>query len=97
MDFGTTHDFRVRRPRCPRCRAKLNAAAGGKQRPVTGDLSVCVYCGELLKFIDDDGRVVTLSTEEFSALPSELRAQLLRVVRAIEDEEYGGTPHWRQP
>lgn len=83
-DFSTKHDFRKARPRCPKCRKKLTAASGGSRQPAVGDLSVCIYCGELLKFTDDDGHLASLPAAEFLALPADIRVELLRIMRAVE-------------
>ena len=40
---------------CPNCGGLLDGASGatGKQKPVPGDLSICLHCTEFLVFKDD--------------------------------------------
>lgn len=76
--------------RCPRCFAPLEAAtpvASGQpsRGPAPHDLSVCLYCGEILQF-DEQLQLRVPSPEEVAVLPGILREQLevaQRVVRSL--------------
>jgi hypothetical protein len=49
-------DCRVKESICPNCGKQLDAATncfGEKERPHTGDFSVCLYCAAILCFGDD--------------------------------------------
>jgi len=65
--------------RCPRCGHKLDRASGvnSGSAPATGDLSVCIQCGELLIFLEDL-RIRSLSPAEFEELEIETKALLVK-------------------
>lgn len=66
---------------CPDCWTTLTGATGASQaRP--GSLSVCVYCGCLMKFMPDYS-LERLSKAEFAALPQDIRERLLEAQRAF--------------
>jgi len=53
---------------CPICKSSLEAATSLKNEiPDPGDISVCLYCGNILKF-NDDLELVSLSNDEMQAL-----------------------------
>jgi hypothetical protein len=49
-------DCRVKESICPNCRKQLDAAincCGEKEKPHSGDFSICMYCAAILCFGDD--------------------------------------------
>lgn len=65
--------------KCPSCEKKLNAATAvffPKVKPRDGDLSVCFYCGQLLRF-DSVGILHKLEPEELKLLFDSERKELL--------------------
>ena len=63
---------------CPNCKEKLDAATAvsHESRPKEGDLSVCFYCGQLLKF-SSDGSLLPLEENELKMLTNQERKELL--------------------
>jgi protein-disulfide isomerase len=60
QDLRTTGKFETFDPRCPYCDAKLNGFTGAKdERPSSGAVSLCCYCGEASIFGDDNLRKPT--------------------------------------
>jgi hypothetical protein len=57
--------YRVPLSACPSCGTQCDAASTTNEstQPVPGDISICVRCGELLKF-GDDMRLMRLTHEE---------------------------------
>lgn len=55
---------------------------GGNASPKSGDLSVCLNCGEMLLF-RDDMKVDKLTPDYFSALDEELKRTLRKARRII--------------
>jgi hypothetical protein len=55
-------------PTCPACGHRLGnttPADGGDDRPINaGDLSVCLYCAEVVAFTDTAGNVRALTIDE---------------------------------
>jgi len=69
-----------------KCGKKLDAAttAARRDRKVKpGDLSVCVYCGNVSIFTDDM-RLRDITTEEFQALDVPTALQILQIQGCIE-------------
>ena len=66
--------------RCPRCCKKLDAATtlSNHEKPKEGDLSVCFYCGQLMKF-SSDGSLLPLEENDLKMLTDEVRKELLSV------------------
>jgi hypothetical protein len=64
---------------CPRCHLILNAAAcmdaEEHRAPSAGDLSVCLGCGEFLRY-DAAGAVEQLPLGDFVQLPTPIRRQM---------------------
>jgi hypothetical protein len=83
--------FTTREGRCPNCGNELSGATSVTDRkalPNPGDLSVCMYCAELLEF-RKDLTLARLSDRDVAALPEEARQALLRaqdLVRRFNDE-----------
>lgn len=69
---------------CPWCSKTLTAASGiDGGAPVAGDLSVCVYCSEILEF--QDGPVVykKFTEDEVKALPEVVQQKLSTMVELV--------------
>ncbi len=63
---------------CPRCKMRLNATVDPKGRgmPRPGDLTICVQCGEILKF-DNRLRLRPVTAEQIESLPKATAEELL--------------------
>jgi hypothetical protein len=64
---------------CPTCESKLDAAtafddSGATARP--GDVTICVYCNEILEFTEE----LMLVKVDITTLPAELQDQLAMVI-----------------
>jgi hypothetical protein len=82
--MSTREDQIWRRPghqRCRACQAKLDGSLGSG-RPAAGDVSLCVYCGTLSIFTEDDLRAPT--TDELVGLMAdpEVRSAITAVALA---------------
>lgn len=70
---------------CPKCNEPVTGASvlsGEQVDPVSGDLSICVYCLSLLTYNDDlTSRVLT--PDEFLELPDENRLEMTRALSAL--------------
>lgn len=77
--------------RCPACGHAVNAAAdvGGEQHaPKPGDVSVCIYCAELLVFTEDSLRLPTQGEmADFRRTPRIMRAKaaVISMLREMDD------------
>lgn len=84
----TNYAFRVPGTRCE-CGVNLDGATpvmhddSPKPKKNTTHYSVCIYCGRLFRF-DDNQCLQPLTPAEFSELPAEFRRELLRVVTVTE-------------
>jgi hypothetical protein len=69
---------------CPKCNTQLNGASDpiGEAVPKPGDLSVCIYCAELLVF-NTDMTLRSLAFKEMLELPDAVQANLQRFRAAI--------------
>lgn len=70
---------------CPKCGVILNAAidpSRTRQKPKSGDYSVCVKCGQLLMF-NDETNLVLVTDEQFNLLPEDLQRYLKKAVHYI--------------
>src|SRR5262245_40050821 len=80
-------DFRVPSSSCPRCGCEMDGALGSKPNsdapPRAGSLAVCIDCGAPLVFAEDLS-LRLLSDQEILALRPEERADLVRVVAAVQ-------------
>lgn len=63
---------------CPSCYRKLDLATDpeGKNIPKPNDLTVCIYCQEILIF-QEDMSVKELSQEKIEKLPYEIQVKLM--------------------
>lgn len=68
---------------CPQCNANLNAwgSISHDDKPRSGDITVCVYCAEVLEFTDNDLNVISASAEALT----DVTLELSKVQRAIRD------------
>lgn len=78
---------------CPKCGKTLDGVSAVSEKetpePVSGDVSVCLYCFTMLQF-DDDIKSQILTPDEFLALEDDVRLELTRAVKAmIEVRENG--------
>jgi len=78
----------MKRQACPRCGYQMDTAEcflEPKADPKPGDISICMNCGDLLKFLFDLSFAVPTSDEEvniyLTATPKQLK--LLRVTQAF--------------
>jgi hypothetical protein len=77
-------------PRCPTCTAKLNgftAGLTGPGAPRDGDLSICIYCAQLLQYQarPDGGFTFTgVTIEEIRGLDSDAAATMEELLPFIE-------------
>jgi len=77
--------FTTRKAHCPTCGTELSGASPVEVRdalPDPGDLSVCLYCAELLEF-NMDLTLSVLSANTIAALPADTRQALLRTQHFI--------------
>lgn len=66
---------------CPKCKKKLDGATSFYgQKPVPGDVTICLYCLSVLTF-GKDMKMVYLTEEEIKKLPPPL-------LRGIEEVKY---------
>lgn len=70
----------VKPDKCKFCGYKIDCAHTpfGKRRPVPGDISVCLKCGNV-HFFDDTLSLRKASAEELAALPRDIHRQLVSV------------------
>lgn len=75
---------------CPVCGRRADAATSlrGDFEPASGDLSLCISCGAVLKF-DAELQLQRVDPNEVAALPPAIRAELDRTRGAI-------TSMWRE-
>ena len=73
---------------CPGCEAPLTGAAhpDSDEQPRPGDLSICIYCAELLQFTDTLG-LKRLSDDEIKLLPKDSQEEILVVMRQIKKRQ----------
>ena len=71
---------------CPNCGKYVDAcsSAFGDHTPKPGDISVCIGCGEALKFKNDMGLEV-LSGSDFNNLDDETQRQLLIAKKIVNE------------
>jgi hypothetical protein len=80
-------DCRVKESICPNCGKQLDAATscyGAKEKPHSGDFSVCLYCAAILRFGDDlnlclpkKEELTTIAVEEPIVYGVLIKAQML--------------------
>ena len=78
-------------PDCGRDVGGFTGPSGQGLRPSPGDVSVCVYCGAVLRFTDS--LALRLATPwELGQLPGDVRARLaaMRVTVSMFDHKKGG-------
>ncbi len=75
---------------CLVCAAPLdscNTQSGGTPSP--GDLSLCVYCGNIAAF-GDDLQLRAIPQEEYRALPENIRIEIEGARAIIRSSKHGG-------
>jgi len=55
---------------------------GDKGKPASGDLTICLYCAEIMVF-NDDLNLESLSIEEYKSLPKHIRFKIDSAQSAI--------------
>lgn len=65
-------DYRVPSQFCCRCEKKLDAAAGQNEGPSEGDLTMCAYCGHVMKF-DKELRLTDAFSEDIEQAYDQLK------------------------
>ncbi len=73
---------------CPYCNHKVDAlsSVGGNERnPKKGDLTVCLYCGELLQ-LNAELLVGKLRKSEFYKLPMDIQLTLNKISTIIKNK-----------
>ena len=68
---------------CPNCGALFTAATCvfAEKRPAPGDITLCVCCGEILRF--EEGLTIrNLLPVEYAAIHPDTKAEIERVLRA---------------
>jgi hypothetical protein len=72
---------------CPSCAHPFDSmtAITGDRLPITGDVTVCIECAQLLVFVVEQGRIDVRRPmpEEIADLPEYLMAEVARVKRAL--------------
>lgn len=73
---------------CPGCKAPLTGVElpDSKVQPRPGDLSICIYCAELLQFTATLG-LKRLSDDEIKLLPKDSQEEILVVMRQIKKRQ----------
>jgi len=75
--------FKMDESHCPKCGVILNVAvdpSGTRQKPKSGDYSICIKCGQLLIF-NDEINLVQVTDEQFNLLPEDIQQYLKKSVR----------------
>jgi len=77
----------VMKAHCPSCSHPFDSmtCVDGNRLPVTGDLTVCIECADILMFIVENTSIAVRwpTAVEFAALPPATAATLRKVQRAI--------------
>ncbi len=72
-----------REARCPACMKSLTGATSfDDATPSPGDLSICVYCMNVLQF-QTDLTVRSLRADELAELPADMRAEVEKHQRTV--------------
>lgn len=78
---------------CPKCGKTLDGVSAVSEEetpePVSGDVSVCLYCFTMLQF-DDDIKSQILTPEEFIDLDDETRLELTRALKQLLEAHENG-------
>lgn len=69
---------------CPNCKSVLNTCTGvnSDQNPSPGDITICFYCGSVLKF-NDDMTLLELTTEDYVTMPKDALFEIIMVQQQI--------------
>ena len=78
------------RPFCPSCDKPLNGwGAPHGEKPIKGDLTVCVYCGEILEFT----RKMSLKVAEAKTIENLDAHEILEVLQIVTEIQKRITRH----
>lgn len=78
-------DFRHPETNCPSCKHHIDAASGtGNEGPKDGDISICFYCGEILKFRGENITLDLITEEELLEL------------KVLQEETYHQVLHYQE-
>jgi hypothetical protein len=84
------------KPRCPQCLELLDGASEMRwddihvNSPRPGDVTICIYCGEVLSF-DDLLQLVKISADHSALLTAEQRGDLELAKLAIKARRCGAS------
>lgn len=69
---------------CPNCKSVLNACTGvnSEQNPSPGDITICFYCGSVLKF-SDDMTLVEPTIDDYVAMPKDGLFEIIMIQQQI--------------
>lgn len=75
---------KIKLSNCPTCDKKLDAvsAEDGVESPQPGDITVCFYCGEILKF-SNDMILEKLPQELFDSFEKDFKEEILFIQEQI--------------
>lgn len=75
---------KLRKDFCPACGRKLDATTGvnSEDSPSEGDISFCLYCGEMLTF-SADLTMEVLSQKDFNTFSEKMQRDLLEMQKII--------------
>lgn len=83
-------------PSCPVCKKILDGATSCDERdakPESGSISICVYCGEVSKYMEREGKLVleSFSQDELDQFPEEIKKTIeltrIAIVQRLQKEE----------
>jgi transcription elongation factor Elf1 len=70
---------------CPTCETKLDAATALDESghgPISGDVTICIYCGEILEFTAE----MLVAKVDITTLPIELQDSLVMISIGIQNQ-----------
>lgn len=78
-------------PLCPKCKSDLSGASNvspGRVAPRDGDITVCIYCSTVLKFVEALSELKCVSDEEINQIEKEQPGfkKNLKVAKVIAGE-----------
>lgn len=71
---------------CPKCKTVLNACTGVTvdEKPSPGDITICYYCGAILKF-SDDMTFIEFTKDDYENTPKETLFEILMIQKGIQN------------
>ncbi len=86
MDTKHEANLSINPENCPNCGHKFDCDSSlftpGDPKPSPGDITVCIRCGEFMRF-DQQMHRVPLTVDEFVELSADIRGQLNRIREVI--------------